>query len=119
MIYSRILSWMLMFCAHQALATDEIICDSANFKVSLAVGSDGFVASMILSNVSGEYFRKTLEVTEFSGNRRYASIEDRSLDIETSLGMKNAKKFRICIRNDYGYVWLDGHREEMTCNWEI
>lgn len=119
MRYAPMLAWLTMFCVPQVFASDEIICDSASFKTSLAVGSDGYVASVILSNPSRTYFHEILELTDLSKNKRHVSIATRSVDLEVMLGKKNANRFEICLRNGEGYVKLDGHREIMTCDWKI
>lgn len=113
------ISWLAFFFTAPALATDEIICDSKSFKVSLAVGSDGYVASVVISNSSRAYFPEILELEDLLENRRHVSIHDRSVDLEINLGMKSANRFKICIKKGEGYVELDGHRESMTCDWKI
>lgn len=104
---------------NHAFASDEIICDSKSFNVSLAVGTDGSVVSMVLSDVSGLYFTKILEITNFSKDKRHVSMETKSVDVETKLDLNNASTFQICLANGAGYVRLGDYREMMTCDWEI
>lgn len=108
---------LLIFLPGHALASDEIICDSENFKATLAVGSDGSVVSMVLSSVSGAHFSGILEVTNFSKSRRHVSIATKSVDVEALLGIYNT--FTICLKNGKGYASFGDHRETMTCDWEI
>ncbi len=106
----------LLSLASQAWATDDIICTSKSFVASLAVGSDGYVPSMVLSNSSVNFFSEVLEVTSLS--KRQVSISKRSVKIKAKLGMKSANKLVIMIEHGKGYIDLDSYREEMTCDWK-
>jgi hypothetical protein len=107
---------ILLSFANQAWATDDIICTSRKFMASLAVGSDGYVASMVLANTSANYFSEVLQITNFA--RRQVSISDRAINVEATLGMKNANKLVISLERGKGYIDLDSYREEMTCDWK-
>jgi hypothetical protein len=102
--------------ATQAWATDDIICTSKNFKASLAVGSDGYVVSMVLSNTSGNYFPENLEITSLK--KRHVSIINRAVNIEAALELKSAKKLVIWLKRGKGYIYLNSYREKMTCDWD-
>jgi hypothetical protein len=102
-----------------ALATDQIICDSKTFKVAFAVGADGYISNMELSDISEKYFSEVLEITDMPKNRRHISIEEQRVDVKAVIGKKTVNVFVINIRNGKGYVKLDSLKEKMTCDWEI
>ena len=102
-----------------ALATDQIICDSKIFKVAFAVGSDGYVSNMELTDMSANYFSAVLEITDMPKNRRHVSIEERRVDVKAVIDKKITNVFVINIRNGKGYIKLDSLKEEMTCDWDI
>ena len=102
-----------------ALATDQIICDSKTFKVSFAVGTDGYVSNVELSDVPGKNFAEVLEITEMPINRRYVSIGDKRVDVKAFIGMKNANALVVNIRCGKGYIKLDSLKEDMACDWDI
>ena len=102
-----------------ALATDQIICDSKTFKAAFAVGSDGYVSNMELSDMSEKYFSEVLEITDMPKNRRHISIEEQRVDVKAVIDKKIINVFVINIRNGKGYIKLDSLKEEMTCDWDI
>lgn len=102
-----------------ALATDEIICDSKTFKASFAVGSDGYVTIMVLSDSSAKYFSNVLEVTNMSKRNRHVFIPEKTVNVKAFLGKRNANRLTINIKNGKGYIELDSHKEEMVCDWDI
>lgn len=102
-----------------AAATDQIICDSKTFKVAFAVGSDGYVSNMELSDVSEKNFAEVLEIADMPKRRRYVSIAEKRVDVKAFIGMKNANALVIKIRSGKGYIKLDSLKEDMACDWDI
>lgn len=114
-IYILVFFSILLILSNQAKATNEIVCTSKQFNVSLAVGSDGYVASMVLTNTSAIYFSEALEITTLG--KRQVTIANKSVNIEATLEIKKVSKVRILLRRGKGYISVDTHREKMTCDW--
>ncbi|WP_303908951.1 hypothetical protein [Thiohalomonas denitrificans] len=113
---SAIVSFGFFFQTTNALATDEIVCGSESFMVSLAVGTDGYVTSMILSDRSGDHFSDVLSITNFSDDSRHVNLAKQSVDIEA---LVDGKEFRICLDNNNGFIQIDSYKEKMSCDWLI
>lgn len=110
---------LVIFYTSPTLATDEIVCDSKTFKATLAVGSDGSVPSMTLSDSSGRYLSGVLGVTDLPKKSGSVSIQTQSIDLRVILRTKEgATELKICINNGEGHIVLGRHREKMTCDWE-
>lgn len=113
-------AWMMaIIFSADALATDEIICDSKTFRASFAVGSDGYVAIMILEDKSGSFFSKVLEITNMPKENRQVLIPERAVDVKAFLKRKNASKVVVSVKNGAGYIKFNSHKEEMICDWDI
>jgi hypothetical protein len=110
---------LAMLFSVNAVASDQIICDSKTFKAAFAVGSDGYVSNMELSDLSKKYFSEVLEITDMPKNRRHISIEERRVDVKATVDKKIINVFVINIRNGKGYIKLDSLKEKMTCDWDI
>lgn len=106
--------------SHQlAWGSDQVICNSRTFNVSFAVGSDGYVTNMVLSDKSKRHFPGVLEIDDMAAGHRHLSIRRRSIDVQADVGQPAAKKFVVFMKGGKGYVKLDADREAMTCDWEI
>lgn len=111
---------MLISYASATLATDEIVCDSKTFKATLAVGSDGSVPSLTISDSSGRYFSEAAVVSDLPRRFGSVSIQTKSIDLRASIRTKKGIiDLEICITNGEGQVAFDRHREKMRCDWEI
>jgi hypothetical protein len=106
----------LFFQTTSALATDEIVCGSESFVVSLAVGTDGYVTSMILSDRSGDHFSDVLSITNLSDDSRHVNLAKQAVDIEA---LVDGKGFRICLDNNDGFIQINSYKEKMSCDWLI
>lgn len=116
-ICTLIVAPILLCAATDVWATDEIICQSAKFTVTFAVGDEGYVPSMVITNTSREYFSENLVITELK--RRRVWIQSKSVDVEAALAMKDTNRIVIRIRRGKGFIRLNSLKERMTCDWDI
>ena len=107
---------LLFFQSANVLATDEIVCSSESFVVSIAVGTSGYVTSMVISDRSGDIFPGILSISNLSEDKRYANISKQLVDIEVLI---EGKKLQISLDNNEGFIQVDSYKEDMSCDWLI
>src|SRR5574340_254356 len=84
--------------SHQmAWGTDQIICNSRTFVVSFAVGSDGYVTNMIVSDKSKRHFPNVVEIDDMAADHRHVFIQPRSIDVWGDIGKPTSKKFVMLV----------------------
>lgn len=99
-----------------ARATDALVCRSNTYGAELAVGTDGTVASLVLSDETGKRVPQPTEVTALEPKHRTASFEHRSVDVEARTGLRGADRLVIRLEHGRGYVELGGDVEVMACD---
>lgn len=118
-MYSGAIFLMLLGIHQIAWGTDQIICNSRTFNISFAVGSDGYVPNMALSDKSGRYFSDVIEISDMEADHRHVSIRSRSIDIRVTLGKPDSRNLVVFMKNGKGHVKLDARKETLTCDWVV
>ncbi len=99
-----------------ALATDQIICKSASFTVSLAVGSNGYVSNIALQHKDAHTPPGVEEISDLLAQHRHADTARRSLDVIASSA---AGRVTLSMRRGRGRIRVGNVTERLVCDWTV
>lgn len=103
--------------APPAKATDEIVCKSKRFNLALAVGDNGFVASVVAADESGEAMSSPVTVERLK--TRYASVAKKTVRVEGWLPGNPSHRLVVKISRGQGWVAIGSRQEWATCDWLV
>lgn len=97
-------------------ATDEIVCSSSRFNVSLAIGTSGFVASVVISDASGKLIPSPVVIERLK--KRKVWIDRKSMHVEGKVPRADGGRLLLKMNDGRGYVLIGPCREKLSCDWK-
>lgn len=116
MFKKKSIAIIFTFQIFNAFATDEIVCNSESFVISLIVGSDGTVPNVVLSDRDRSFFPEPLLARKSPEEMWIVDIENQKIDVKTSV---SGKDFVILMNHGKGIIKSNLKAEKISCDWNL
>ena len=107
----------LSVASRAALATDEINCKSASWAVTLAVGTDGSVASLLIDDTTKTRFREPFSITDLAKDARHVDVSGKAIKVRAKA--PSGQILSISSRDGKGRIRFLKTSEKLVCDWNV
>jgi len=98
-----------------ALATDDLNCQSPNWALTIAVGTNGYVNNLLVHSKAPRQVQEPVLISNFVETARHVDVKARAIDVKANAPNGDALNIRLMGGN--GHIHYLGRSEQLACDW--